>query len=435
MSTNDPSLSGSLASQGRDLRQAEAHYRQLLAEQPGRADVWHRLGGVLHAAGRTGEAATCFERALALDPTHAAACLNLADALLDLGDHDRALATYRRALSLLTPFPEAHHNLAAALLHLGDAAGAIQECQQALAARPGYALALNTLGVALAEVGRIDEAVVALQQAVHCRPHYANAYHNLGNVLEKAGRLEEARQAFRAALAIQPALEEAHYNLAALGDLPPPPGTPRSYLMRLFDSYAASFDRHLVETLSYQVPEMLHEAVLACSGPVAGLDVIDLGCGTGLVGLRFRGVGGRLVGVDVSPGMLRQAGRRQVYDQLVLDDLVHYLHARREPCDVVLAADVFIYLGELTAVFQSVARLLRVGGLFAFSLESTTTADYLLQRNHRYAQSSAYIQRLAGQHGLATALDRPVALRRDGSADAEGRIVVLRTEVNPQDFA
>jgi predicted TPR repeat methyltransferase len=52
---------------------------------------------------------------------------------------------------------------------------------------------------------------------------------------------------------------------------------------------------------------------------------------------------------------------------LVLGDYVHYLSARQEPCDLVLAADVFIYAGDLVAVFQAVARLLRLGGLFAFS--------------------------------------------------------------------
>src|SRR5262249_19026711 len=159
----------------------------------------------------------------------------------------------------------------------------------------------------------------ALRQAVRFQPGYARAYHNLGNVLDQAGRTEEARQAYRSALAINPALEESCYDLAALGAMPPPPATPRSYLMRLFNTHATSFDQHLVETLNYHVPERLHEAVLAAQ-PGTGLHVIDLGCGTGLVGKLFRGIAGRLTGVDVAAGMIQQAGRRQVYDQLVLDD-------------------------------------------------------------------------------------------------------------------
>ena len=309
--------------------------------------------------GRVREAATCLEQALARDPRHAAACLQLGDSLMDLCEYDRALAAYRHALTVRVSFPEAHNNLAGALLHLGDPHAAIAACRHALVERPGYALALNTLGSALAKVGLLDEAIAALRQAVSLNHAYANAHHNLGNVLDQAGRVEEARQSYHAALAINPNLEEAHYNLAALGDLPPPPSTPYPYLLRLFDSYAPSFDQHLVVSLDYAVPEKLDEAVLAARPGAAALDVIDLGCGTGLVGHHFRKVSGRLTGIDISARMLLSAERRKVYDELVLGDYVRYLSARLEPCDLVLAADVFIYAGDLVAVFQAVARLLR----------------------------------------------------------------------------
>jgi predicted TPR repeat methyltransferase len=201
--------------------------------------------------------------------------------------------------------------------------------------------------------------------------------------------------------------------------------------MRLFDDYAASFDRHLVEALDYHVPEMLHRAALKAR-PGVGLDVIDLGCGTGLVGVLFRPVAGRLVGIDISPGMIQRAGRRGVYDQLVLDDAADYLRGRAEPCDLVLAADVFIYVGDLGPIFQEVGRLLRPGGLFAFSLETTPGADYVLQPNRRYAQSPNYVHRLAGEHGLKAVEETRVKLRRHGGADAWGLVMVLRAGAEPE---
>ena len=278
---------------------------------------------MLHSEhGKVREAATCFEQALALDPRHAAACLQFGDSLMDLHEYDRALAAYRHALTLRVPFPEAHNNLAGALLHLGDTHAAIAECRQALVERPGYVLALNTLGAALGKVGLLDEAIAVLRQAIDLSHAYANAHHNLGNVLDRAGRVEEAKQAYHAALTINPTLEEARYNLAALGDMPPPPSTPYPYLLRLFDSYAPSFDQHLVEALDYVVPEKLYEAVLAARPGAAALDVIDLGCGTGLVGQHFRRIAGRLTGIDISARMMQWAERRKIYDQLVLGDYV-----------------------------------------------------------------------------------------------------------------
>lgn len=453
-------LSGSKPDARAELRRAEAHYRGLLAEEAHRPDLWAQLAVVLHQSGRTAEAmtalthaialdprsvsyrislgllhaeqgqagaaATCFEQALALDPQHAAACLHLGDSLMDAHQYDRALAVYRQALTLRVPFPEAHNNLAGALLHLGDALGAIAECRRALAARPDYVVALNTLGSALGKVGLVDEAIAALRQAITLRPNYANAHHNLGNILDQAHRVDEARQAYRTALTINPRLEEAWYNLAALGAMPPPPRTPHPYLLRLFDSYATSFDEHLVETLEYQVPEKLVAAVLAVRPDAENLDIIDLGCGTGLVGMHCRPHAGRLVGIDVSARMIQCAQRRQIYDELIQSDLVDYLRTRHDTCDLVLAADVFIYSGDLSAVFQAVARLLRPGGLFAFSLEITTQADFVLQANRRYAQSSAYIQRLAHETGLHDVAIIPVKLRRHGEDHAEGVIMVLR---------
>jgi predicted TPR repeat methyltransferase len=442
------------------LRRSEAYLRRLLAEHANRPDLLGELAALLHQTGRTDEAitalhrasildprcpdypyslgmlhseqgkfreaATCFERALALDPIHAAASLQLGDSLMDLHEYDRAVASYKHALTLRVPFPEAHNNLAAALLHLGDAHAAIAECRHALAERPGYALALNTLGAALGKVGLVEKAIAILRQAISLKPAYANAHHNLGNVLDQAGRALEAKQAYHAALTINPRLEEARYNLAALGEMPPPPCTPYPYLLRLFDSYAPSFDQHLVEALDYLVPAKLHEAVLAATPGATALDIIDLGCGTGLVGQHFRGVAGRLTGIDVSARMIQWAERRNVYDQLILDDYVRYLSARQEPCDLVLAADVFIYAGDLVAVFQAAERLLRPGGLFAFSLEVAPQADYVLQPNRRYAHSLEYIHRLARETDFHELAVNPVNLRRQGVDPAPGLIIILR---------
>jgi predicted TPR repeat methyltransferase len=126
--------------------------------------------------------------------------------------------------------------------------------------------------------------------------------------------------------------------------------------------------------------------------------------------------------------MMQQAERRHVYDQLVLDNYVDYLKKRQEPCDLVLAADVFIYAGDLIAVFQAVARLLRQGGRFAFSLETVPHGDYVLQRNRRYAHSLEYIDRLAQQTGFHEVSVNAVKLRRHGEEHVAGLIVVLRSE-------
>jgi predicted TPR repeat methyltransferase len=124
--------------------------------------------------------------------------------------------------------------------------------------------------------------------------------------------------------------------------------------------------------------------------------------------------------------MMKRAERRHIYDQLVLADNVDYLRTRHEPCDLVLAGDVFIYTGDLVAVFQAVAARLRPGGLFAFSLESAPHGDFVLQRNRRYAHSLSYIRRLARQTSFDLVSIHSVKLRRREEEHAESLIIVLR---------
>ena len=64
--------------------------------------------------------------------------------------------------------------------------------------------------------------------------------------------------------------------------------------------------------------------------------------------------------------------------------------------DLVLSADVFIYIGDLAEVFDLTARRLCPGGLFAFSIEvDNRIQEFELRHTGRYVQSLAYIGRLA----------------------------------------
>jgi len=204
-----------------------------------------------------------------------------------------------------------------------------------------------------------------------------------------------------------------------------PSAPPREYVARLFDSYAGYFDEHLVGGLNYQAPQLLHEAVTAAA-PAQPMDILDLGCGTGLCGMLFRPMARRLIGVDLSPGMLEKSRQRGVYDELIEDDAASALRNRPRSADLILAADVFIYVGALDNVFAAAAQALRPGGLLAFTIESLDSGDYVLRRTRRYAQSIAYVRRLAQGCRFTEVSMRPVVLRKDLGQPVEGLAIVLR---------
>ena len=197
----------------------------------------------------------------------------------------------------------------------------------------------------------------------------------------------------------------------------------------LFDDYAPQFDLHLVDRLDYRIPERLAGEIAALRSPGPPLDVLDLGCGTGLFGAAVRPMASRITGVDLSPRMLEKARLRGGYDRLEPADILDFI--RKEPperYDLVAAADVFVYIGDLADVFGEVARVLRPRGLFAFSVEALAapSADgYRLQPTGRYAHDASYLRDLARRHGLAVRVLSDTVIRTEHDTRVAGWIAVL----------
>jgi predicted TPR repeat methyltransferase len=276
-------------------------------------------------------------------------------------------------------------------------------------------------------------------------PQFAKGWHALGNLLDETGDVTRAAQAYERALELEPGLVEVSFDLAALSGESPPRSMPRPYVTRLFDDFAATFERRLVAELDYRVPEALRQAVAAELGEFGtarrpgtaprpyptddekSLDILDLGCGTGLVGKQFRDLARRMTGVDLSTAMLAAARAAGIYDELVCNDVVDYMRAVDSRFDLVLAADLFIYVGDLEELFAAARRVLRPSGLFAFSIETIEQLHWVLRRTRRYAHSSEYIGALAIRHGFAIRDAQRTSLRRGEEGPVEGQIIVLRT--------
>ena len=175
-------------------------------------------------------------------------------------------------------------------------------------------------------------------------------------------------------------------------------------LQATFDSFAASFEAKLA-TLSYRAPAlvaaMLEDAGLA---PSQRLDVLDAGCGTGLCGVLVAPFARRLVGVDLSDGMLAHARAKTVYHALVRAELTEYAGDNAEAFDLIVSADTLVYFGELEGIVAALARALRPRGLLVFTLEHAVgngDVDYRLQPHGRYSHGRGYVERLLSVGGSA----------------------------------
>jgi predicted TPR repeat methyltransferase len=240
------------------------------------------------------------------------------------------------------------------------------------------------------------------------------------NALRALQRRDEAAAAYRQAGEEGADAQLVGSMMALLGAAPMPAAPPAAYVAGLFDQYAGHFDVHLQDVLAYRTPALL-EALL---GPAAGLLTIDLGCGTGLCGPWLRRVSHTLEGVDLSPAMLEQARATGCYDKLACADLAAYLEGRAG-IDLLAAADVFVYLGELGPAIRAMAACLGAGGRIVFSVEECAEGPVALRPSGRYAHGEEYLRALAADHGLQVRqLDRAV-LREDGGAPVPGLLVLL----------
>ena len=287
----------------------------------------------------------------------------------------------------------------------------------------------------LAETGDAQGAADLMAQALELAPDWAAGWFRLADYEEKSGRKEAAVAALRNTLRLNPQdIFGAGLKLALLGAAEPPEQPPSVYVERLFDDYAERFDHALVEKLEYTVPEKLAALIARSAGGRHFHHVCDLGCGTGLFGERIRDRADFLEGFDLSANMLAKAETKAVYDRLGQADLSltpessgFFGSLAQARSDLVSAADVLMYLGNLESVFIIVDRLLAPGGLFAFSVEDGGAIDsFVLRPSLRYAHSEAYVASVSAANGLPMVAVERTIIRMDAGQPVAGILFLVR---------
>ena len=345
------------------------------------------------------------------------------------GDQEGALAAYDRAAAADPFSPEAHlarAEVLAELLRLPDALAAYQRLldlkKRSLPGRLG-------LGRCLLKCGRPAAAGKAFEQALRLDPRNIGALLGHADVLRHLGKVQRAAEAYREVLRLDPESQAAQLALASLSPDTAPATLPPDVVARLFDRFAMGYDEHMTDRLQHRTPQEIYRAVASVVGPgPRAWRILDLGCGTGLCGPLFRDLAQWLAGADLSPEMIAKAEERGIYDELRVADLVSALELEKGSLDLALAADVFVYMGDLSGVFAACARALRPGGRFAFTAEICEDGSFVLQSSLRYAHTQGYLESLAAAHGFSVAhYERYVARLERGIPD-EQHLFVLRLD-------
>lgn len=317
----------------------------------------------------------------------------------------------------------------------GQLQEALHAMQQAIRLQPKDPESFNNLGALQEALEQPEHALVNYEHALKLKPDFAHALNNLVNLIRRMNMDDSLLPMLQRLQALRPGDEQLRFMVAMLSGQSVDQA-PAAYVSNLFDHYAERFDAHLQGELAYDAPRGLAALIRQHLTQPAGWRVLDLGCGTGLVGEQLHPQCSTLVGIDLSARMLAKAEARGGYTRLMQGDLLPAMQAEPSATfDVIVAADVFIYVGKIDAVVAQAQRLLAPGGLLAFTVESMEAAEpspddadlargHRLERSGRYTHAEAHLRALAAQHGLRVLTHQATTIRQDKGRSLAGLLVI-----------
>ena len=284
---------------------------------------------------------------------------------------------------------------------------------------------LLALGQERMASGDIPAAIAEFEHALRLDPAFAAARHALGLAWLEAGEPDRAIEAL-SALAATPFAADAAANIAAANALKDTPRSPPGYVRHLFDQFSARYDDAMLRELTYRAHLILRDLADLLLVKRRALDILDLGCGTGLAGVSFAGIARRLDGVDLSPQMIERARARGIYRRLTVADMETALAEDGPSYDLILAADSLVYIGDLGPVFRGAHRRLKPGGLLLFTVERHMESGYALGPKRRYRHGEDYLRREASTSGLDCMALLQCTPREDGGNPVDGLALALQ---------
>jgi predicted TPR repeat methyltransferase len=383
-----------------------------------------RRAHTAHQEGRLSEAESGYRSVLRIRPEDPDALHFLGMLHFQRGDRSEAIQLVRRSLASLGSNPHAWNNLGNMLLACDRLQEAAEAYERATQFGSQIAETWYNRAVCLRRTRQYDLAIDCFLKTIELKPQYAPVYERLGMMLYSLGRFRDAADVYRKWLVQDPANPVARHMLSALSGEDVPARADDEYLRVLFDRFASSFDENLTE-LGYRAPELLAATLGEYVATDGRLEILDAGCGTGLCGPLLRSMARRLVGVDLSPGMVDKARPRNVYDELVVGELCNLMRARPGAFDVIVSADTLVYFGALEEAAAAARQSIRPRGVLAFTVERLADGEepYRLQPHGRYAHREDYVRQVLLNAGFARVDSKPVVLRRERGEDVHGHLV------------
>jgi len=373
------------------------------------------------------EAETYFKQSLTLQPNQPDALTNYGLLLQANAKLDEAIDLHKKALRYAPEHGTAIYNLAYALNEKGESESSLQIYNKVIEAMPYHVRALCDIAHIYEKLKQPEKALPFLQRAMQVAPEDEHVHLNFGITHKMMNNLILAEDSFKEVIRINPDNNTAKYFLAILMGDNSMTSSPDEYVQELFDGYAETFDDQLIGQLQYKTPELIGDMINKHIDPSKKYKILDLGCGTGLAGIYLKDISEYLVGIDLSSKMLKKAEARSLYDELITSGIEQYFAAHNFQPEIVVSADVFVYIGDIASIFKAVSESIQDDGLFVFSTEDTQDAnEFLLKDSGRFAHNEKYIRSLAESNDFNLVDNEKTIIRYEADEPIHGQVYLLK---------
>lgn len=383
------------------------------------------MGLITLQTGDEKSACTWFRKTIHLSPEATPAHYNLGVLAQNRGEFEAAHRHYQTAANLAPQDLDIRFNLALTCKQLNLLGEAKNHFEAILETKPTDTETLYTLANTEQQLGNTHRAITLLETLTNEEPTHLSALNNLGYLYHKAGNSKQAIPVYKALIKHNHNATAARHLLAAITGKTTSHAPP-NYIKDVFDQFADHFDESLQQKLGYNTPTALRTLLDTIQPEGHFAEGLDLGCGTGLSGSTFKDCTSRLTGIDLSPKMLEQAKAKKLYTSVHESDLIPFIQNATTPYDLYIAADVFVYIGDLKPIFAAIAAKGNPT-TFIFSTEHAA-AEYQLKPTGRYGHAIHYINTLAKQYGFIILTHKSAPIRKEGDGWIDGELYVLKKD-------
>ncbi len=404
--------------------EAESSYKEAIILKPDFVESHINLSVTLYKQNRLQEAEASCRQAIKLKPDSFEAYCNLGNILRESAKLEESVLSYKKAIMLNPNSYETYNNLGSVLIEQNKFEQAELYCKKSITLKPNLAEAHFHLGITLYMLKKFEEASISFTEATILKPNYSQAHSKLGSTLKELDKIDEAVSSYKQALTVNPNDLTTKHLLAALTGKRTATA-PIAYIEGLFDFFAPGFDKSMVNNLGYKTPKAISELIIQNNNFKSLGSMLDLGCGTGLLGTEIKHFSNNLVGVDLSNKMLNEAKKKNIYNELFKDEIINFLSKRKLNFNYFVAIDVFIYVGDLDNFFSLIKSRNKTGGKLVFSTEHYDGEDFILLKSGRYAHSKNYIESLCKKFNYKLSHFHIETLRKENNFHIEGGLYLL----------